>query len=296
MAQDGPWTIGRLLQWTTEHFKKSGSLSPRLDAEVLLAHVRGCQRIELYTSFGEIPGEEVLGPFRSLVKRRAAGEPVAYMVGFREFYSLRFEVTPDVLIPRPETEFVVIRLLDAAKELGSTTARLQILDVGTGSGVLAVCAAKHLPNAQVTAVDWSPASLEVARRNVAHHGVSERVRLLQSDLLAALPEDANWDFIISNPPYVSEAEYTGLSHEVRGYEPRLALVGGPTGTELISRLVTETLPRLRPQGRLIMEISPMIAERTRAILTDSGGFDTPEILPDLAGLARVISARRSPAT
>ena len=292
MAQDGPWTIGRLLQWTTEHFKKSGSLSPRLDAEVLLAHVRGCSRIELYTSFSEIPGEEILGPFRALVKRRAAGEPVAYMVGYREFYSLRFEVTPDVLIPRPETEFVVMRLLDLAKEHDWSTEGPQVLDVGTGSGVIAVCVAKHLSIAQVTALDTSEASLEVARRNVHQHGVADRVRLLQSDLLSALPEEPRWDFVASNPPYVSEAEYAELPREVRGFEPRLALVGGPTGTELIARLVAQAIPRLRPQGSLILEISPMIAERTREIIQASGAFDPPETTSDLAGLARVIRARR----
>src|SRR5262245_8633274 len=145
MSQSDPWTLGRLLLWTTDHLKQQGAESPRLDAELLLAYARGCQRIELYTAFNDVADDATRSTFRDLVRRRAAGEPVAYLVGKREFYSLSFRVTPDVLIPRPETELLVVRLLDLIRQ--AAIAQPSIADVGTGSGIIAICAAKHLPDA-----------------------------------------------------------------------------------------------------------------------------------------------------
>src|SRR5215471_7417879 len=155
MSQSEPWTIGRLLTWTTDYLKQHGADSPRLDAEVLLAEARGCKRIELYTAFAEIADEQTRTAFRELVRRRAEGTPVAYLVGKREFFSLSFRVTPDVLIPRPETETLIVRLLDLANQeiAGVGQGETKILDVGTGSGIIPISAAKHLPNAQITAVD-----------------------------------------------------------------------------------------------------------------------------------------------
>src|SRR6185295_1768734 len=155
------WTVLRLLTWTTDYLKLHGSDSPRLDAEVLLAHARGCERIMLYAAFDEVVAEEVRGKFRDLVKRRAAGTPVAYLVGKREFYSLSFRVTPDVLIPRPETEFVVVALLDALKNLDSL--EVNVADIGTGSGAIAVSVAKHAPKLSIVAIDISPAALAIAQ-------------------------------------------------------------------------------------------------------------------------------------
>ncbi len=183
MSSSAPWTVGRLLQWTADYLKSHGSESPRLDAEVLLAKVLGCQRIQLYTAFDNEPSEEVRAAFRELVRRRAEGAPVAYLVGHREFYSLDFRVTPDVLIPRPETELLVIALLDLAKTR-PVGGKLTIADVGTGSGIIAVCAAKHLPGCRVTAIDTSPAALEVAKSNAEKHGVLGRIEFIQSDLFA----------------------------------------------------------------------------------------------------------------
>src|SRR6478672_7807971 len=178
------WTILRLLTWTTDYLKSHGSDSPRLDAEVLLAHARGCERIMLYTAFDQIVDESVRGKFRELVKRRAEGEPVAYLVGKREFYSLSFRVTPDVLIPRPETEFVVVAALDALKELPNDPL---VADVGTGSGAIAVAIGKHAPRAKAIAIDISSAALAVAKENAAAHQVLERIEFLEGDLLASLP-------------------------------------------------------------------------------------------------------------
>jgi len=171
MSQPEVWTVGRLLGWTIDYLKRHRSDSPRLDAEVLLAEALGCQRIALYTAYDSVPPDDARTAFRDLVRRRAEGMPVAYLVGRREFYSLTFRVTRDVLIPRPETEFLVIALLDLARQRPAGQP-VTICDVGTGSGIVAVCAAKHLPHSRVTATDKSPAALAVARENAATHGVS----------------------------------------------------------------------------------------------------------------------------
>ncbi len=284
------WTIGRLLKWTTDFLKQRGAESPRLDAEVLLAAAKGCERIALYTSFEDEADEPLRTRFRELVKRRADGTPVAYLVGKREFYSLPFEVTPDVLIPRPETEHLVIEILDRAKELGPGKA-LEIADVGTGSGIIAICAARQLPQARLTAIDISPGALEVAKRNAARHKVSERIEFLVSDLFAALPAERKFHIIASNPPYVSEAELAALAPDVRDHEPRGALVAGPKGTEVIERLIPLAAERLTPGGWLMMELSPMIEPAVRELIVQHGGFETPATVKDLAGLPRLVTAR-----
>lgn len=170
-TQSDPWTILRLLQWTTEHLKKTGSLSPRLDAEVLLAHARGCERIDLYTAFAEEPDELVKAKFREVVKRRAQGEPVAYLVGKKEFYSLQFQVSKDCLIPRGETEHIVVECLDRAKPIlaADPDKHFNIVDVCTGSGCIAVSVAKHLSQCTITAIDLSPAAVAIAKANVEQH-------------------------------------------------------------------------------------------------------------------------------
>lgn len=285
------WTIGRLLSWTADYLASHGSESPRLEAEVLLAHARGCKRIELYTSFEDPAADDLRAKFRELVKRRAEGTPVAYLVGHREFYSLDFLVTPDVLIPRPETEFVVLTLLDVAKQLPADKP-IEIADVGTGSGIIAVTAAKHLQRAQVTAIDVSPAALAVARDNASRHGVSERVEFIESDLFASVPADKRFDIIASNPPYITTAEMAGLARDVRQFEPELALAGGESGTAIIERLVPQAAERLRPGGTLLMEISPMLQQRVEKLIDDDGCFERRPIVKDMAGLPRVVTARR----
>ena len=294
MPETEAWTIGRLLQWTTDYLKQRGADSPRLDAEVLLSHALGCQRIQLYTTFGDEPDEDVRKAFRELVRRRAEGTPVAYLVGRREFYSLSFRVTPDVLIPRPETEFLVIRLLDLAELQSPAAEAWQIADVGTGSGIIAVCAAKRLENSRVTALDISSAALEVARSNAAEQGVESRIEFVESDLLAAAPAEPRFDFIVSNPPYIAEHEMAGLSRDVRDYEPRGALVAGPKGTEIIERLIPQAAERLVPGGWLLIEISPQIDAAVRELIAADGRYEPHPTIKDLAGHARVVEARRLP--
>jgi release factor glutamine methyltransferase len=291
MSEAEAWTVGRLLGWTTEYLKGHGADSPRLDAEVLLAEALDCERIELYATFEDVPGEEARTAFRELVRRRAEGMPVAYLVGRREFYSLSFRVTPDVLIPRPETELLVMTLLDLAR---SRPARdpITICDVGTGSGIIAVSAAKHLPAARVVAVDVSPPALEVARMNVRDHGVEERVELVESDLLAALPPERRFDFVVSNPPYVTRAEMESLAPEVRDFEPHEALLAGDRGTEVIESLIPQAADHLPPGGHLLVEINPVLHDAVQSLLAADGRFQPGPTVKDLARLPRVVQGRR----
>lgn len=285
---DEPWTVGRLLQWTTGWLTERGSDSPRLDAEVLLAHVRGCQRIQLYTAFDELVADEPRGRFRELVKRRGAGEPVAYLVGGREFYSLPLAVSSAVLVPRPETESLVVRVLDLCRPLPSP----RIVDVGTGSGAIAIALAKHLPRAELAAGDLSAAALAVARANAERHALADRIEFVESDLLAAAPLAGPWDVIVSNPPYVREDEFAALPRDVREHEPRAALVAGPRGVEVIERLVAESVGRLRPGGWLVLEAGPTIAAEVEGILAATAGLEPGPTLKDLARRPRVFQARR----
>lgn len=291
MSDSEVWTIGRLLQWTTDYLKERSATSPRLDAEILLAAARNCERIELYTAFGEEPAEGIRTKFRELVRRRAAGEPVAYLVGHREFYSLNFRVTNDVLIPRPETEFVVVALLDAVKDLFPKTQPIRIVDIGTGSGILAICATKSIPDSEVVAVDISPAALDVARSNAESHGVAGRINFVQSDLFQDVAA-GRFHFVISNPPYISAAEMEELPADVAEYEPHTALYGGECGAEIIARLIPAAAKRLLAPGVLIMEINPLIEDTVRELLINDGGFQEPQTVKDLSGEARVVVARR----
>jgi release factor glutamine methyltransferase len=289
---DDSWTVGRLLAWTTDWLGSRGSESPRLDAEVLLAHVRGCPRILLYTAFGEIVAADERTRFRELVKRRGSGEPVAYLVGSKEFFSLEFAVSPAVLVPRPETEGLVVRVLDLCKERPPAAAPPRIIDVGTGSGAIAVTLAKQLSTAAIMATDISAAALAVARGNAARHGVDGRVTFVECDLLECDQAAGRWDVIVSNPPYVREDEFATLPDSVRLYEPRQALVGGTTGVEVIARLAGQAVDRLASGGWLLVEVGPSTAAAARDVITAVAGLEPGPTLTDMAGLPRIVQARR----
>ncbi len=286
------WTIGRLLGWTADYLKQHGSESPRLEAEVLLAHARGCKRIELYTSFEEPAADELRTRFRDLVRKRAEGVPVAYLVGHREFFSLDFRVTPDVLIPRPETELIVMTLLDLIKVYGHSDRAIDVADVGTGSGVIGITVAKNAPRVRVTAFEISRPALAVARENAERLGVAARVEFVEGDLLTASPVETTFDFIASNPPYVGTGELAGLAREVRDHEPRLALTAGESGTAVIERLIPQAAERLRAGGSLLLEISPMLQQQVEALIAGDERLESRPTVKDLAGLARVVQARR----
>ena len=292
-TQSDPWTILRLLQWTTEHLKKSGSPSPRLDAEVLLAHARGCERIALYTAFAEEPDESVKAKFREVVKRRAQGEPVAYLVGKKEFYSLPFQVSKDCLIPRGETEHIVVECLDRAKPIlaAEPSKHFSIVDVCTGCGCIAVSVAKHLPQCTITAIDLSPGAVTIAKANVEQHKLSDRISVVESNLLDTVA-DNSVDFVLSNPPYVSEAEYAKLDKTVREHEPRIALVGGASGMEIIEQLASQAAKKLVPNGWFICELSPMIADQVESHMASTNQWTNITIVKDLARLKRLVVAQR----
>lgn len=231
---------------------------------------------------------------RELVQRRAKHEPVAYLVGHREFYSLDFEVTPDVLIPRPDTETLVLELLDLVRpvEPDSGSPASRILDVGTGSGCIAVTVAVNRPDALVTAVDVSPAAIEVARANAVRHNVSERVRFVESDLFAALDGEEPFDVIASNPPYVPSGEWETLPDDVRLHEPRLALESGADGLETIRRIINAAPPFLIPGGHLLLEVDIPQAEAVRDLLRAQPAFDDVRLINDLTARPRVAHARK----
>ena len=289
-TSEDPWTIGRLLSWTVEYLGKHGADNPRLDAEVLLAEARGCKRIDLYTAYSEPASDEARAAFRELVRRRAEGTPVAYLVGRREFYSLDFEVNSDVLIPRPETELLVVALLDHAKKRLAGEATVQIADVGTGSGIIAVCAAKYVQNSHVTAIDISPAALAVARKNAEHHGVADRITFVEGNLLSAEPAEPRFDYIVSNPPYVSTAEMEKLDRDVRDYEPDVALRAGDKGTDVVAPLVEQATVRLKANGALLIEISPMIAREVEQLLRRQSSLVVGPTIRDLTGHPRIVQA------
>ena len=292
-SNDTPWTVMRLLEWTTDFFRKKGSESPRLDAEILLAHARGCQRIELYTSFDQVPEEEQRVAFRELVRRRGEGAPVAQLVGYREFYSISIRVDENVLVPRPETEHLVIEAIDQIKGRMSDRPNPTVLDIGTGSGAIAVAIAKSLPKTQVTAVDISLTALDIAKWNVENLKLSDCVTLLQSDLFDGLEPDQTFDVICSNPPYISQSEYDELPTTVREFEPRGALLSGPDGTEIIARLLNDSVERLNDAGQLIIELSPMIAGACKTLAEQNGGYKEIHLIKDLAGHERILSMQKA---
>ncbi|MDO4582907.1 MAG: peptide chain release factor N(5)-glutamine methyltransferase [Planctomycetia bacterium] len=294
MSTEETWSVLRLLTWTTDYLKQHHAESPRLDAEVLLAEVLGCSRVDLYTRFDYEPTLEERVQFKAMIQERAAGKPVAYLVGKKEFYSLDFEVNENVLIPRPETEFLLMGLFDWAKTLPEGMEKAwKMADVGTGSGILAITSAIHLKNSRVTAIDISPKALEVARKNVEKYAsrLQNRVRLVQSDLFAALEtsEKGTFDAILSNPPYVGRAEMgRELETNVCRYEPHVALFGGEKGTELISRLLHQTSEFLRPGGRLFMELSPMIHTEVVEMVKNVKSLEYLQTIRDLDRQERIL--------
>lgn len=290
--QTEPWTINRLLTWTTDYFRQSGSQSPRLDAEVLLAHACSCQRIELYTAFDQVPEQAVVDQFREFIRRRSEGTPVAYLVGYREFYSLDFKVSPAVLIPRPETEFLVVAAIDLVKQSTIQGHPIQIADIGTGSGAIAVTIAKNVAGCRITATDISRGALDIARENAATHDVGERIDFVECDLFGGLSQDQTFDYVLSNPPYIGESERGELSTDVLDHEPSQALFAGPDGTEVIRRLVPAAAERLLPGGWLLIEISPKIQRTVCQLIDETGAFEMASITKDLSGLARVVQSRR----
>jgi len=277
-----PATAGDVLQAARARLA-STSQYPRRDAELILAHVLGCDPTALLTHSERLLTAQQAELFESLLNRRLASEPVQYLTGEQEFFGLLFEVSPDVLIPRPETE----HLVEAVLARFDRDANPRIVDVGTGSGAIAVAIAHALTRAHVTAVDFYPKALEVARRNAERHGVMDRVTLRQADLLVEAGT-AEFDVVVSNPPYIANGEK--LEPQVANYEPRSALYAGPTGLEVYERLIPQANRALKPQGWLMMEIGYGQQPALEALL---GGWREVSFVPDLQGIPRVVQAQNS---
>jgi release factor glutamine methyltransferase len=286
--QPTAWTIKALLAWTTEYLSKKNIENPRLEAQILLAHVLKCKKVDLIVRYDEEPKEAERTRFRELIQRRVAGWPVAYLVGSRDFYLLTFDVSPDVLIPRPDTETLVLDALGSLKTLKSPT----VLDIGTGSGCIAVSIAHENEDALVTATDISPDALNVAKRNAAKHGVSDRITFLEGDLFAPLPQGASFDLVVSNPPYIAQTEFAALPPDVRDHEPRVALDGGPDGLAFYRRIALGVSRFLKTGGKLLLEIGYTQEAAVREILAESSELELGPTVKDMAGHPRVISAKK----
>lgn len=283
-----PWTILKILQWTTGFLSEKGSESARLDAELLLSHVLDLERIHLYTQFDRPLLPEELDAYRALIKRRAAGEPIAYILGSRPFWTLDLLTTPAVLIPRPDTETLVRAVLDRIPE--DSTAKL--VDIGTGTGAIALSIASERPNLKVAATDLSADALAIARKNALHNELADRVEFFGGDLLDALPGNwANPDIIVSNPPYIAEEERSLMTRSVLDFEPHQALFAGPEGLDIIRRLIPAAFAALPPGGHLLLEIGFRQGPALQQLLQDQG-FESIEIIKDYGNQDRVAAAQK----
>jgi release factor glutamine methyltransferase len=285
------WTMLRALEWTTSYFQSRGIDSPRPSAEILLACCLGLRRIDLYVRYDQPLQTEELKRFKTLIRRRAAGEPVAYITGERDFWSLTFSVTPAVLIPRPETEHLVEAALDVLPEHGG----VRILEPGTGSGAISVAMAHERSGLRCVASDRWVESLAVARQNAQRHGVADRIEFFAGDWFAPVSEKAPvFDAVVCNPPYIPSAAISGLQPEVARFEPRRALDGGADGLEAIRRLVPGALACLKPGGVLLFEIGYDQARDCSRLLEGASGFGPPEVFKDYGRNDRVVRARKQP--
>lgn len=278
------WTIGRILKWTEQYFKEKGIESPRLDAEVLLSHILGRERIYLYVHFDEPLEPAELARYREAIKQRVQRVPVAYIIGEKEFMGLTFKVTADTLVPRPDTEILVQAAIERLRARGETP---RFADIGTGSGAICLSVLHFLPKAQADTVDISPAARAVAEENAAALGASDRVTFHTGDLLAPLAGQC-YDAILSNPPYIPDGDIAALAPEVRLKEPRTALAGGKDGLDFYRRLTADAPAHLKDGGFLAVEVGIHQAAPVAALAVLA--FSRTEILKDYAGIERVVIA------
>lgn len=280
------WTVQRILEWTAGFLKQKGVESPRLEAELLLAFARKCPRIRLYTDFTEPLSDEQRAVMRELVQRRAKREPLAYLVGTREFYGRSFEVGPGVLIPRPETE----TLIDVCLERIPSDTASHVVEVGFGSGCISITLARQRPQCHVTATDISSTAMSIASRNVDRHAVTDRVVLMQGDCLEPLLKSGvRFDGLVSNPPYIREDERDSLQPEVAVHEPAEALFAGTDGLDVVRRLIQQAPGILKPGAFLALELDPSQCAEVTALVS-AAGFAAARVHKDLAGLDRIVEA------
>jgi release factor glutamine methyltransferase len=319
VANSNPTNVRAALKEGMAQLRVAQIPAHTLATELLLMHALGRDRAWIYSHADESVDRATAERFLALIARRATGEPVQYLIGKQEFWGLEFEVTPAVLIPRPETEHLMEvalarlgeRGIKIHMDTGAPREKLQVADVGTGSGCLAVALAWELPHAEVFATDISAPALEVARRNAARHGVVERIHFLQCDLLSSLAyadpsnlgarhsvpasgqDVSHFDLIVSNPPYIARNDAALLEREVRDHEPHSALFGGPTGIEMYQRLIDQARDLLRDRGILVLELGFDSAEHVRKLFDARHGWTNVTITMDLAGIPRVLAAERA---
>lgn len=291
-SEGQPWTILRVLRWATDFLAAKGISEARAAAEVLLAHCLQLSRLQLYLQYDRPLQPAELACYKQLLKRRLAREPTQYITGHQEFWSLDFLVSPAALIPRPETEILVEAVLRFLKQ--SAADRPLVVDVGTGCGVIPVVLAKELPDGRFLGIDCSWEALELARTNARRHGVADRLLLIQGDLLAPFRPARRFAALAANLPYIPTAVWEQLPPEIRVYEPRLALDGGPDGLRVIRRLVAQAPAYLQPGGLLALEIGHDQSAAVSRLVEQTQAFDPPEILRDYQRWPRVVLARRRP--
>ena len=285
MMDDDPKTVWDHIRRATDMLRDAGVAEPFASARVLMSFVLGVPTARLALERTRKLQADEARAFAELVERRASGEPVAYITGEREFFSMPFAVREGAFVPRPETEHVVEAVLDAARRFR----RPAILDIGTGTGCIAIAVAKHLDEAFVVAADVSAAALECARENLRRHGLGDRVRLVRADAVSCFAEA--FDIVVSNPPYVAAAEWDLLSREVRNFEPREALVSGKSGFEFIERMVQKCPSVVRSGGFLIFEVGDGQAERACELAKDAG-WEIIDVIEDWSGVPRVVVAKK----
>lgn len=285
------WTVLKLLDWTTDYFKKNNVAEPRASAEVLLAHVLSQDRLFLYLNYDRPMEAPELSAYRACIKRRLAGEPSQYITGTQEFWSLPLRVSPEVLIPRPETEVLVETVLDFVRHELDPETTSPIMDLGTGSGAIAVALARELPEVELVAVDVSMPALKLARNNAHLNQVDRKIHFLCSDMFSSFsPDWQRFTVVVTNPPYVSHAEFAELPPEIRDYEPRHALDGGPEGLTAIRRIIKEAPAVLCQKGALVMEMGADQAETVSALVKASQHYESYRIIKDYSGIDRVLLA------
>lgn len=283
------WTTRRLLQWTADHLSKKGVDSPRLSAEMMLAHVLGTERLKLYMDPHRPASDLERATFRKLVAKAGEHEPVDYLVGHAPFMTMQLKVTRDTLIPRPSTEALVEHVIQHARRTPGFSAPT-VADVGTGSGAIAIAIAKHLPGSHVIATDLSPEALDVARGNAAKQGVADRIEFRQGDLLAPLSPGDRLTYLVSNPPYISDDEWAEVQPNVRDYEPESALRGGADGLRYLRPLIEHGADLLQRPGQVVLEIAASQEQAVLGLAESVGRWSHAHVLPDHETLPRVLIA------
>ena len=288
-----PWSVRELLKITAAYLQEKAIDSPRLAAEVLLAYQLGINRVTLYLNFDQPLTENEVSGYRSLIKRRVRREPLQYITGVQEFWSLDFKVDPRVLIPRPETELLIESAIEPLKNLPARENRLpKILDLGTGCGAIAISLAKQVEKAEIWAIDISAEALQVAQLNAEKHGVSERISFMQGDLWEPLTnQGVVFDIVLSNPPYIPSEDYNSLSPEIRNYEPRLALDGHEGGMRYIKRILSEAPAFIISGGWIMLEMGPAQTEKALELVEKTKEYGKKSRIKDYSHRYRVVMAQ-----